>query len=106
MLSNSIIENVRNIVCEIMLSIFAPVALLLSINNVTNGVFDITDYELKSYVLFGGLFAFVFPSMRAMVYTGCILTNAVMLMLRIQMKCKTEWDCRSAYDLLAKYFPH
>jgi len=60
MFSNLLITNVRNIVYELLLNLFAPVLMFLTI---------------------------------------CILIIVAKLNTFISMKCQSEWDCRSAYDL-------
>ena len=102
MQSDSIIDNIRNIVYEILMSMFTPIMIVLTISNVTNNkvpTFCIGD------MCMGGLLAFAFPAIRSMIWTVCVLINALAIYVRVQMKCKTDWDCRSANDLFQQHFP-
>ena len=105
MFVDNLVSSMRYVLYELLLSVFAPLVILLTFAHVANGGFFPKYYDVDQFVLLGSLFAFTFPFVRTMIYTLAILINSALLMLRLQTKCRSEWDCRSANDLFAQYFP-
>jgi hypothetical protein len=106
MFSNLLITNARNIVYELLLNLFAPVLLFLTIcllnNEHPKDVMN--DMEFVRLVIILSVVMFVFPFLRNLTYLICILIIGAKLNTFISMKYQSEWDCRSAYDLFKKNF--
>lgn len=97
--------KMRNIVYEVVISMLTPSIIMLTFINLTNNQFQIPSGDDQSIVLLGGLLAFAFPTIRSAIWTVCVLINTMVIYVRIQVKCKTDWDCRSANDLFNRHFP-
>ena len=105
MQSDLTIDNIRNVVYEILMSMFTLIIIVLAISNVTNNKIPPPQIDQFQFMVLVSLLAFVFPVIRSVIWTACVLINALVIYVRVQMKCKTDWDCRSANDLFHQYFP-
>jgi hypothetical protein len=103
--SDSIIDDVRNIVYEFLMSVFTLCMIVLTFVNVTNNKIPPPQIDKFQFMVLVSLLAFVFPVIRSVIWTVCVLINALVIYVRVQMKCKTDWDCRSANDLVPSIFP-
>lgn len=104
-MSDVFINAVRNVVYEVLISLFTPIFVVFTFINVTDNNFVPPDIDVFQSIVFGGLLAFVFPMLRSVITTTCLLINAIVIYIRIQTKCKTVWDCQSTYDLFHQYIP-
>ena len=64
MQSDSIIDNIRNIVYEILMSVFTPCVIALTFFNITGKVLYTPGIDKFQTVLLTSLLAFVFPMIR------------------------------------------
>jgi hypothetical protein len=96
---------IRNIVYEILMSVFTPCMIVLTFVNVTNNKIPPPQIDQFQFMVLVSLLAFIFPVIGSVIWTVCVLINALVIYVRVQMKCKTDWDCRSANDLFHQYFP-